>query len=160
MVRSGGLVKSRSSKAVALASCLAVAAFGLGACGSEDEPEPAEPPPPPLSVATANKLASMSERIASDLDAGDTCTAAAGADELADAIESARIDGTLRPGVEEVATDLVNQVNCPPPPEPEKKKDEKKKGGDDQGEGYEDAQLPGVDALPPGQQKKIEDLAD
>lgn len=149
-------MKSRSSKAAGLACGLAVLALGLGACGSDD-PERAEPPPPPLSVATANKLASMSERIASELDAGDTCTAAARADDLADAIESARIDGRLRPGVEEVATDLVNQVNCPPPPEPEKK-EKKDEGKGKEGEGYEDAQLPLPGELPPGQRKKLEDF--
>jgi hypothetical protein len=131
--------------------------LGLGACGSGDDSESAEPPPP-ISVATAKQLASLSEEIATDLEAGDTCTAAARADDLADAIESARIDGSLRPGIEEVATDLVNQVNCPPPPEPEKKKDEEKKdegnGKEDEGgEGYEDARL---GQLPPGQARKIE----
>jgi hypothetical protein len=138
-------------------------ALGLGACGSGDDSESAEPPPP-ISVATAKQLASLSEEIATDLEAGDTCTAAARADDLADAIESARIDGSLRPGIEEVATDLVNQVNCPPPPEPEKQKEPEKKKDEEKkdegkgkegegGEGYEDAQL---GQLPPGQARKIE----
>jgi hypothetical protein len=166
MQRVGGLVKSRSSKAVALAGGLAVMALGLGACGSDDDSESAEPRPP-ISVATAKQLASLSEEIATDLDAGDTCTAAARADDLADAIESARIDGRLRPGIEEVATELVNQVNCPPPPEPEKKDEEKKdeekeddekgKEGEGEGESYEDAKLPGVESLPPGQRKQSEE---
>jgi hypothetical protein len=156
-------VKSRSSKAVALAGGFAVMALGLGSCGSGDDSENAEPPPP-ISVATAKQLASLSEEIAVDLDAGDTCTAAARADDLADAIESARIDGRLRPGIEEVAANLVNQVNCPPPPEPEKKKDEEKKEdeerkeGEGDGEGYEDEKLPGVESLPPGQRMKLEGL--
>jgi hypothetical protein len=133
-------------------------ALGLGSCGTGDDSENAEPPPP-ISVATAKQLASMSEEIATDLDAGDTCTAAARADDLADAIESARIDGSLRPGIEEVATDLVNQVNCPPPPEPKKKKDEEEKGDDNgKGEDYEDAQLPPPGELPPGQAKRLEDF--
>jgi hypothetical protein len=134
-------------------------ALGVGACGSGDDSESAEPPPP-ISVATAKQLASLSEEIATDLDAGDTCTAAARADDLADAIDGAKIDPTLRPQVEEVATDLVNQVNCPPPPpEPEEKKDEETKGkeGDGEGESYEDAKLPGVEALPPGQRKQLEE---
>ena len=135
-------------------------ALGLGACGSGEDSESAEAPPP-ISVATAKQLASLSEEVATDLEAGDTCTAAARADDLADAIESARIDGSLRPRIEEVATDLVNQVNCPPPPEPEKKEDEEKKdegkgkegeGGEGSGEDYEDAQL---GQLPPGQAKKM-----
>jgi hypothetical protein len=156
-------VKGRSSKAAALASELAIAALVLGACGSDDDSESAERPPP-ISVATAKQLASLSEEIAVDLDAGDTCTAAARADDLADAIESARIDGRLRPGIEEVAANLVNQVNCPPPPEPEKKKDEEKKEdeerkeGEGDGEGYEDEKLPGVESLPPGQRMKLEGL--
>jgi hypothetical protein len=161
MVQSGGLVKSRSSTPVALAWGLVVMALGVGACGSGNDSESAEPPPP-ISVATAKQLASLSEEIATDLEAGDTCTAAARADDLADAIESARIDRNLRPGIEEVATDLVNQVNCPPPPEPEMMEDEEKKdeGKGKEGEGeegsdeaYEDAQL---GQLPPGQARKIE----
>jgi hypothetical protein len=140
-------------------------ALGVGACGSGNDSESAEPPPP-ISVATARQLASLSEEIATDLEAGDTCTAAARADDLADAIESARIDRSLRPGIEEVATDLVNQVNCPPPPEPETMEDEEKKdegkgkegegeegeGEEGSGEDYEDAQL---GQLPPGQAKKM-----
>jgi hypothetical protein len=151
-------VKSRPSKASALASGLAIAALGLGACGSDDDSESPERPPP-ISVATAKQLASLSEEIATDLDTGDTCTAAARADDLADEIESARIDGRLRPGIEEVAANLVNQVNCPPPPEPKKK--DREKGDDDKGKGegedYEDAQLPLPGELPPGQSKKLED---
>ena len=74
----------------------------------------------------------------------------------------ARIDGRLRPEIEEVATELVNQVNCPPPPEPEKKDEEKKdeekgKEGDGEGESYEDAKLPGVESVPPGQRKQLEE---
>jgi hypothetical protein len=151
-------VKSRSSKAVALVGGFAVVALAMGACGTDDDSENAEPPPP-ISVATAKQLASLSEGIAADLGAGDTCTAAARADDLADAIESARIDERLRPGIEEVATDLVNRVNCPPPPEPEKKKDEGKKDEEKgkEGEGYEDAKLPGVESLPPGQRKQLEE---
>ncbi len=52
-------------------------------------------------------------------------------------------------------------MNCPPPPEPEKpKKDEEKKHGDEghgDEESYENAQLPGVEDLPPGQAKKLEE---
>jgi hypothetical protein len=136
-------------------------ALALGACGNGDDSESADPPPP-ISIATAKELASLSEEIATNLDAGDTCTAAARADDLADAIESARIDGSLRPGVEEVATDLVNQVNCPPPPEPEKKKDEEKKDEEKgkEGEDYETEKLPGAESLPPGQRKQVEGFSD
>ena len=113
--RVGGLVNNTGWKAAAPAIGLAIAALGLAACGSEDEPERVERPP--LSAATANRLASLSEEIAAHLDDGDVCTAAGRADELADAIESARIDDRIRPGVEAAATRLVDQVNCPPPPE-------------------------------------------
>lgn len=147
-------------KAAAPAVGLILAALGLVACGSENEPERVERPP--LSAATANRLASLSEEIAADVDDGDVCTAAGRADELADAIETARIDERIRPTVEAAATRLVDQVNCPPPPEPEPEEDEKKKGEEKQGkdkggEDYGTAVLPKPGDLPPGQQKKIEE---
>jgi hypothetical protein len=151
-------VNNTGWKAAAPAIGLVIAALALAACGSDNEPERVERPP--LSAATANRLASLSEEIAADLDDGDVCTAAGRADELADAIESARIDDRIRPGVEAAATRLVDQVNCPPPPEPEKdekKKDEEKQGKDEGGEDYGDAVLPEAGDLPPGQKKKIED---
>ena len=129
--------------------------MGAG-CGSDD-PEEAPPPPPSIPAASAARLAGISDKIAAELDAGDLCTAAEHADELSDAIEKARLPERFNE-VETVATELVNEVNCPPPPEPEKpKKDEEKKkdekGGDK--ESYEDAELPGPGDLPPGQAKKL-----
>jgi hypothetical protein len=156
-------------QALAPALGLALAIF-LAACGSggggQDQPQRER-----MSAATANKLAVASEQIADDLDAGDTCTAAAHADDLNDEVESAEIPADIRPEVESTATELVNEVNCPPPPEPEKKpKEDKPKGedhGDEHGHGgdegdYGDAVLPGAGGTgpgdfhqPPGQAKKI-----
>ncbi len=156
-------MKIEHLKAAVPAIGVALAAALLGACGSGDDGEATVVERPPISASIANRLASLSDRIAADLDAGDTCTAAGRADDLADGIESARIADRLRPEVEAVATDLVNQVNCPPPPEPKKDEDEKKKEDKGKGEGdegYEDAQLPGPGDLPPGQAKKLEDYFD
>jgi hypothetical protein len=160
-----------SRKAVASALALSVAVLGLGACGSGDD-DTTTVQPPPVSAATADRLAKLSNRIASDLDDGLTCDAAYAADQLKDAVNHADLGATLRPGVEEVATDLVNQVNCPPPPpppEPEKKpkkrqmpKDEGENGnGDEQGhgnaKGHGDDGKPGHSDhggfVPPGQAK-------
>jgi hypothetical protein len=146
-------------KAGAAAVGLALATLAISACGSEDEPTTTTLPPP-VSASTADRLAKLSNRIATNLDAGLTCDAAIAADELMAAVEEADLAGTLRPGVEEVATRLVNEVNCPPPPppaEPEKeKKEEEKKQGDegdgDDGRGNEQGP-PSNGGVPPGQAK-------
>ncbi len=147
----------RKHKAVASAIGLALAALPVASCGSEDEPNRIEKPP--LSAATADRLASLSDRIAEELDAGDVCTAAGYADDLADAVAEADLSRTLRPGVEEVSTRLVNEVNCPPPPPPEpekKEKKEQKKHEDEEKKGGEETTTttPGPSGgLPPGQAK-------
>ena len=122
---------------------LALAALVLVACGSGGG-ETTKPQPPPVSAATAGHLAKLSDRVASELDAGDTCDAAYAADQLQDAVSSADLPATLRPGVEEVATDLVNEVNCPPPPPPpEPEKKPKKPKNEQQGEQQQGEQQQG-----------------
>ena len=103
------------SRAAGLAILVALAALVLGACGSGGG-DTTKPQPPPVSAATAGHLAKLSERVASDLDAGDTCHAAHAADELKAAVQESDLPANLRPGVDEVAGNLVDQVNCPPPP--------------------------------------------
>jgi hypothetical protein len=107
-------------KAAALLVLLAVAATTLAACGggSSDETTTTTAARPAVSQETADHLAKLSDRIASDLDAGDLCHAAHTADDLNAAVQDSDLPAELRPGVETVATDLVNQVNCPPPPAP------------------------------------------
>jgi hypothetical protein len=157
-----------SWKAVASALALSLAVLGVGACGSGDD-DTTTVQPPPVSAATADRLAKLSDRIASDLNDGLTCDAAYAADQLKDAVNHADMAATIRPGVEEAATDLVNQVNCPPPPppEPEKKpkkpkKDEGEHGKGDEhghgnGNGHGDDGKPGHSDhggfVPPGQAK-------
>jgi hypothetical protein len=146
-------------KAVALSLLLALGATGLAACGGSGE-DTTTVKPPPVSASTAEHLAKLSNRIASDLDEGATCDAAIAADEFKAAVEDADLAATLRPGVEQVATSLVNEVNCPPPPppEPEKKKPHK---GDEHGNdhhGGDDGFTPPGHAkhggiVPPGQAK-------
>jgi hypothetical protein len=149
-------------KAVAPLLLLALGATGLAACGGAGE-DTTTVKPPPVSASTADHLAKLSNRIASDLDEGATCDAAIAADEFKAAVEDADLAATLRPGVEQVATSLVNEVNCPPPPppEPEKKKKEKHQEGDDHGgdhhDGHNGFTPPGHEKhgglIPPGQEK-------
>jgi hypothetical protein len=151
-------VTQKRWKAGAAAVGLALATLVIAACGSDDE-STTTTPPPPVSASTADRLAKLSNRVATNLDAGLTCDAAIAADELMAAVEEADLAGTLRPGVEEVATRLVNEVNCPPPPPPPEPEKEKKKEGEekkqgDEGGGDEDSSGPGHSGgLPPGQAK-------
>jgi hypothetical protein len=116
-----------------------VLVLALTACGAGDDEPTTTVQPPPVSATTADRLAKLSNRIASDLEAGATCEAAHAADDLNAAVEDADLSESLRPGVEEVASRLVNEVNCPPPPpppEPEKKpKKEKDEEHGDEGQG-------------------------
>jgi hypothetical protein len=111
---------------------LALAALGLGACGSGGS-DSTVAQRPPVSAATADRLAKLSDRIASDLDAGDTCHAAHAADDLRSAVEDSDLSATLRPGVGAAAGRLVDQVNCPPPPAPPEPKKKKHPKGDEHG---------------------------
>jgi hypothetical protein len=147
-------------KAAGLATVVALVALGLGACGSGDK-DVTKPPKPPLSIATADQLAKLSDRVASQLQDGDTCHAAHTADDLRTALDDADLPPTIRPGVQTVADNLVNQVNCPPPPPPpEEKKEQKepKPPGEDHGNHHGDQQgghgpSPGHGGIPPGQAK-------
>ena len=132
-------------KAAMTAILLAVAAVALAACGSGEDTTTTTATRPAVSRETADHLAKLSNRVASDLEVGETCSAAMAADDLKAAVDQSDLPANIHPGVDEVATDLVNQVNCPPPPpppEPEKKpkkpKDEDKQGnGDENGHGNE-----------------------
>jgi hypothetical protein len=122
-------------RAAGLATSLALAALVLGACGSGGEGSTVVQPPP-IAPDTAGHLAKLSDRVASDLDSGDTCHAAHAADDLRAAVEDADMPSTMRSSVDAAAGRLVDEVNCPPPPpppEPKKKKKEEKHGehGDD-----------------------------
>ena len=96
---------------------LVLVAVGLGACGSGSDTT-TTPVRPAVSAATADRHAKLSDRIASDLDAGDICHGAHAADDLRSAVEASDLPATLRPGVDAAAGRLVDQVNCPPPPPP------------------------------------------
>jgi hypothetical protein len=141
--------------AITLAAVLA-----LAACGSDEDSPPTETTVS-LRAATAERLAQRSERIADELDSGDTCAAAHSADELDAAVADAEIPAELRPELEAASEGLVNSVNCPPPPEPKEKdeKDKEKKEEDEHGPGEDSSEGPpgGDGDLPPGQEKKYED---
>jgi hypothetical protein len=145
-------------KAIAPLAVLALLAGGLAACGSGDQTTTTTPPPPPVSASTADHLASLSDRVATELDAGQTCDAAYAADQLKDAVNHADLSASLRPAVEQIATRLVDEVNCPPPPpapEPEKKpKKPKHEGGDENKQGDSKPTPPGHGGTqPPGHAK-------
>jgi hypothetical protein len=134
-------------KAAGLAMSFALAALGLGACGSGgDSPTVAQPPP--IAPDAAGHLAKLSDRVASDLDEGNTCHAAHAADDLRNAVEDADMPASMQASVEAVAGRLVDEVNCPPPPppKPEKKKPPKK---DEHGHDHHGDQ----GFVPPGHEK-------
>jgi hypothetical protein len=148
---------------------LVLAAVGLGACGSGSDTTTTRDRPA-VSAATADRLAKLSDRIASDLDGGDICHAAHAADDLRSAVEESDLPATLRPGVDAAAERLVDQVNCPlpapapaAPQEKKPKKQEKKPKKDEncnqdkQGHGGDEKSKPGHSVhgglAPPGQAK-------
>ena len=149
MIRTGKL------RAFRLAIPLALASVALGSCGSDGGGDTTVAKRPAVSPDTAGHLAKLSDRVATDLDDGDTCGAAYAADELKAAVEDANLPASMRASVDEVAGQLVDDVNCPPPPpapEPEKKpkKDEHTdEHGDEHGKGDEDSK----GSTPPGHAK-------
>ena len=145
-------------RAAGLAISLALAALVLGACGSGGDGSTVVQPPP-IAPDTAGHLAKLSDRVASELDSGDTCHAAHTADDLRAAVENADIPASMQAGVDEVTGRLVDEVNCPPPPpppEPKKKPDYHKDQHGDEHHGDEHAP-PGHEKhggpVPPGQAK-------
>jgi hypothetical protein len=146
-------------KAAGVAISIACA-LGLAACGSSGDTS-STTERPAVSAATVNRLATLSNRIASDLDAGDTCHAAHAADDLSSAVQESDLPASLRSGVDATAGRLVDEVNCPPPPPPppEEKKKEKKDHKDEHQGGDENSKPkpPGHSSnggfVPPGEAK-------
>jgi hypothetical protein len=143
------------TKAGGLAISIALVTLVLAACGSGNAGTTTQAPA--LSVPTANRLATLSERLATELDSGDTCHAAHSADDLQSAIESANLPASIRPSVDEVAGRLVDEVNCPPPPPPPEPDKKKQHEGDqnhqDQHHGDENKPPGHGGKLPPGKAK-------
>lgn len=151
---------SRNRLNVSTALAFGIATLLIGACGSGGE-ETTVVQPPPIAPDTGGHLAKLSDRVASDLDAGDTCHAAHAADDLSAAVEDANLPASMSADVEAVTGRLVDEVNCPPPPPPPEPKKKKKKdqgnegpgggdhGGDENGGGHGDENGP----VPPGHDK-------
>jgi hypothetical protein len=137
-------------KAVGLAIAVALAASALVACGSGDGGTATQEAA--LSATTASRLATLSDRVASQLDAGETCHAAHSADDLQSAVQSANLPQSIRSGVDGVAGRLVEQVNCPPPPPPPPKDEHKHKDEHQQNQDQNGPPEHGG-KLPPGQAK-------
>jgi hypothetical protein len=139
------------TKAAGLAMAVGLAVFVLAACGSSGSGGTTVSQAPPISADTADHLAKLSDRVASDLDSGDTCGAAHAADELRSAVEDADLPEAMRPDVDAVAGRLVDEVNCPaPPPPPEPKKKPKSDTGDQQ---HGPGEHPDEHPVPPGHAK-------
>lgn len=102
---------------LAAAGC-ALALAGCGGGGSE-----ATPSEPAIPARVAEDLAGQSEAIAASLEAGDVCGAAQQADVLNDAVNDAvakeQIPTTLQAELQNVVSELVNNVNCEEPAEEE-----------------------------------------
>src|SRR5581483_2765996 len=139
-----------NSKALGPAVVLALSALALAACGSGKGPGTVTAPA--VSQQAVDRLARLSDRIATHLDAGETCSAAIAADDLQAAVQQADLPDNLRSAASEVASRLVDEVNCPPPPPPPEEKHTHGEG--DQHGGQKGPKPPGHDGkLPPGQAK-------
>jgi hypothetical protein len=148
-----------SPKTMGVGTVIALAAgWGLAACGGSDDSPPTKTVAA-LPPATAERLAGKSERIADQLESGDICGAAHSADELDGAVAEAEVPAEIRSELEAATERLVNSVNCPPPPEPTKEEKKEKKDeqsrDEDSGDG---SPAPAGGDLPPGLEKKYEDL--
>jgi hypothetical protein len=124
---------SRNRWNVATALAFGLATLLIAACGSGGE-EKTVVRPPPIAPDVAGHLAKLSDRVASDLDVGDTCHAAHAADDLRAAVEDAVLPTTMSSDVDAVAGRLVDEVNCPPPPPPPPEPKKKNEGHDDHGD--------------------------
>jgi hypothetical protein len=149
-----------NQKARALVATLALATVPvLAACGSSDDSGEAS-----LSSTTAEELASQSEQIAEELEAGDDCAAAHSADDLDAAVAEAEIPEELRTEVEGATQQLVDQVNCEQPEdttteetttEQTTTEEEEKPKHDEKGKDEDSSGPPGHGGEAPGQAKKL-----
>jgi hypothetical protein len=151
-------MRERNWKAVGVAAGLAVAAaLSVAACGSDEGSPQPKAEVAPFSPGTAEQLASASDQVAEELEAGDTCAAAHSADDLSAAVSEADIPAVIRPEIEAAARQLVDEINCEPIVEKKKKeKDEEKKHREDRGDESTGSGPgpPGHGGEPPGQAKK------
>lgn len=106
-------------------------ALTLAGCGGGSEQTSSEPVIP---APVADDLAAQSEAIAASLEGGDVCGAAEQADVLDDAVNDAvakeQIPSALQGELQNVVSELVNNVNCEEPAEEE---DEEKGNGKGKG---------------------------
>jgi len=120
-------VSGRFATWLAAAGC----ALTLAGCGGGSEQTSSEPVIP---APVADDLAGQSEAIAASLEGGDVCGAAQQADVLNDAVNDAvakgQIPSALQGELENVVSELVNNVNCEEPAEEE---DEEKGNGNGKG---------------------------
>jgi hypothetical protein len=144
-------------RAAGPAIALALTSIALVSCGSDGGAGSTIAQPPPVSAQTAGHLAKLSDRVASDIDSGDTCHAAHAADDLRAAVEEADLPASMRSSVDDVAGRLVDEVNCPPPPPPPAPTEDKQKKEEPKDEHHGDQHGPkpsGHDGkVPPGQAK-------
>jgi hypothetical protein len=125
-------VSGRIATWLAAAGC----ALALAGCGGGSEATPSEPVIP---ARVADDLAAQSEEIAASLESGDRCGAARQADALNDSVNQAvtkgQIPQALQGELQNVVSELVNNVNCP---RPEEEEDEENGNGKVKGKGKND----------------------
>jgi hypothetical protein len=92
-----------------------------------------------IAASVADRLAALSESVASSWAAGDECGAARQADELRhatdEAIASGAVPASYRDDLESAVTNLQNTANCPEPAPPAAPEDNGKEKGKETGKG-------------------------
>lgn len=116
---------------------LAALAAGCGGGG-------ATPPAPTLPQALGRQLVDQTHLVEASLARGDSCTAAAQAARLRDAVANAvatgQVPAALRAPLSDSVASLVGEIRCVPPPSPHRKHGDEGKGhghghGNGQGDG-------------------------
>ncbi len=98
-------------------AALVLAAVVLAGCGGHSSHRTAQPK---LQRALAQQLATLSERVAEKLDAGDSCSALVAANALQSqtiaAVNGHKVPDALKEPLMSAATELASRIQCAPAP--------------------------------------------
>jgi hypothetical protein len=121
----------------ALAALAVPFVLALASCGGGAETQTGSQRAIPTSI--ADRLAALSESVASSWAAGDECGAAQQADALRhatdEAIASGAVPASYRDHLQSAVTNLQNTANCPEPAPPAAPEDNGKDKGKEKGKG-------------------------